>query len=88
MNKRIITSEEKYRDEMEKLYEKAKNKVWDFHIKDFKIDKNFNFTHKTWCGTYCKGGNSRRETIKLINKYINESKKPWMQRNLSWLHLV
>lgn len=88
MARRIITPEEKYRNEMAKLYEKAKNKVWDFRFEDFTIDKNFNFTHKTWAGTYCKGGSSKKETIKLINRYINESKKPWMKRDLSWLHLV
>ena len=88
MAKRYITSEEKYRNKMAKMYDEAKNKVWDFNLEDFKINEKFNFTHKSWNGTYCKGGKSVSETVELINKYIEESKKPWMQRDLSWLHLV
>ena len=73
---------------MSKLYEEAKNKVWDYNLEDFKINEHFNFTHVTWKGTYCKGGNSLVETIELINKYIDEIRKPRFQRDLSWLHLV
>lgn len=85
---RYITSEEKYRTKMTKLYEEAKNKVWDYNLEDFKINEHFNFTHISWKGTYCKGGNSLVETIELINKYIDEIRKPRIQRDLSWLHLV
>ena len=85
---RFITPEEKYRTKMSKLYEEAKNKVWDYNLEDFKINERFNFTHITWKGTYCKGGNSLVETIELINKYIDEIGKPHIQRDLSWLHLV
>ena len=88
MARRIITKEEKYRNDMEVLYKKAKNKKWDYKLEDFTMDKNFNFTHKDWKGTYCKGGNSVEETVELINKYIDESNKPYGTRDLSWLHLV
>lgn len=85
---RYITSEEKYRTKITKLYEEAKNKVSKYSLEDFKINEHLNFTHVSWKGTYCKGGNSLMETVELINKYIDESRKPWLQRDLSWLHLV
>ena len=88
MGKRIITPEEKYRNDMAVLYEEAKNKKWNFKLEDFTIDENFNFTHKDWKGTYCKGGNSVAETVELINRYIEDSNKPYGTRDLSWLHLV
>lgn len=88
MKKRIITQEEKYRNETAVLYENAKNKKWNFSFEDFTINENFNFTHKNWKGTYCKGGNSATETVELINKYIDELNKPYGTRDLSWLHLV
>lgn len=85
---KYITPEEKYRNKMAKLYEEAKNKVWNYSLEDFKINECFNFSHVSWKGTYCKGGNSLVETIELINKYIDEIRKPRFQRDLSWLHLV
>ena len=88
MGKKFITSEEQYRNDMTSLYEKAKNKKWNFKLEDFTIDENFNFTHKDWKGTYCKGGNSVVATTELINRYIDESNKPYGERDLSWVHLV
>ena len=88
MGKRIITPEEKYRNDMAVLYEEAKNKKWEYNFEDFKIDENFNFTHVSWKGTYCQGGNSVLETVELINRYIEEGSKPYGTRDLSWLHLV
>ena len=88
MGKRIITPEEKYRNDMAVLYEEAKNKKWNFKLEDFTIDENFNFTHKDWKGTYCKGGDSVAETVEMINRYIEESNKPYGTRDLSWLHVV
>ena len=85
---RIITPEEKYRNEMAVLYENAKNKKWNLKLEDFTIDEKFNFTHTDWRGTYCKGGNSAAETAEMINRYIEESNKPYGTRDLSWLHLV
>ena len=41
---KYITSEEKYRTKMAKLYEEAKNKVWNYNLEDFKINEHFNFT--------------------------------------------
>ena len=88
MGKRIITPEEKYRNDMAVLYEEAKNKKWNFKLEDFTIDENFNFTYKDWKGTYCKGGDSAAKTVEMINRYIEESNKPYGARDLSWLHLV
>ena len=88
MGKRIITPEEKYRNDMAVPYEEAKNKKWNFKLEDFTIDENFNFTHKDWKGTYCKGGDSAAETVEMINRYIEEINKPYGTRDLSWLHLV
>lgn len=42
---KYITSEEKYRTKMAKLYEEAKNKVWNYNLEDFKINEHFNFTY-------------------------------------------
>ena len=72
-----------------KLCEEAAKKVWNFKVTDFIIDnKTFNFTHPTWKGTWCKGGNSRLETVILIQKYCKECKKVIGKRNFSFLHLV
>ena len=43
---KYITSEEKYRTKMAKLYEEAKNKVWNYNLEDFKINEHFNFVKK------------------------------------------
>lgn len=88
MAKRIITEEERYRNKVSKLYEKAKEKVWNYKLEDFYINNKFNFTHKTWKGTYCKGGKTREETIEMIKEYIKSSKAPYGKRSLDWLHLA
>lgn len=88
MARRIITKEEKFQNEVNKLYERAKNKKWNYNLDEFKIDKKFNFSHKSWNGVYCKGGKSLVETIKIINRYISTVAKPYGCRDLSWLHLV
>lgn len=73
----------------EKLCKDAQNKVWNFKATDFIIDnKMFNFTHPTWKGTWCKGGNSKLETTLIIQKYCKECKKPLNKREFPFLHLV
>ena len=72
-----------------KACEEAKNKVWNFKVKDFIIDnKTFNFTHPTWKGIWCKGGNSRLETLVLIKKYCKECKQSLNKRKFEFLHLA
>lgn len=88
MARRIITPEEKYRIKVSKLFKEAKTKVWDYKFEDFSIDNNFNFTHKSWKGTYCKGGKTKNETIKMIKEYIKSASMPYGKRELPWLHLA
>ena len=86
--KKVLDDEVVRRKELEIAYDAAKNKVWTFNEEDFTIDPKFNFTHATWKGTYCKGGESLVDTIEIINRYIDECQKPYGKRNLSFIHIV
>ncbi len=86
--KKILDEEAIRRQECTKAYNNARRKVWDLVQEDFKIDENFNFTHVTWKGVYAMGGNTIIATVEIINRYIDECKKPYGQRDLSFIHLV
>lgn len=85
---KIILSDEQNRIESNKyLFENQKNKLYNYNLSDFIIDENNNFYHKSW-KTKVKGGNSKEETINIINRYIIECNKPYGERNLNFIHLA
>lgn len=87
MAKRIITEEEKYRNKVAKLYEAAKEKKYEYTLDDFEIMGGC-WKHKDW-KTWCKGLESYSETQKqFVQKYIDECKKPYGTRDLSFVHLA
>ena len=86
--KKIVDEEAKRREICTKLYDKACGIQWDLTQEEFSIDENFNFTHATWRGTYVKGGDNVVATVEIINMYIEECKKPYEYRDLSFIHLV
>lgn len=85
---KIISDEQKKINELKHLYENQKNKVFNYSIDDFEIIGG-NWKHKDWevwmqgdpIGYYSK-------TKKIVEKYIEECKKPYGQRDLSQFHLV
>lgn len=84
-----IIDEDKMRRELcTAAYLMSKNKKWDLTEEDFTIDENLNFTHATWKGVFCKGGDTVVATVEIINRYIEECKKPYGERDLSFIHLV
>lgn len=87
MAKIIFSSEQQQLNETKVLFENQKNKVFNYMLNDFIIDENNNFYHKNW-KTKIKGGNSKSETIDIINRYITECSKPYGKRNLNFIHLA
>lgn len=87
MAKIIFSSEQQKLNETKVLFENQKNKVFNYMLNDFIIDENNNFYHKNW-KTKVKGGNSKSETVNIINRYITECNKPYGERNLSFIHLT
>ena len=87
MAKSIFSEEQRRLIENKILFENQKNKVFNYTLNDFVIDENNNFYHKSW-KTKIKGGNSKSETINMINRYIVECNKPYGERNLSFIHLI
>lgn len=87
MAKSIFSDEQKRLNENKVLFENQKNKVFNYTLNDFVIDENNDFYHKSW-KTKVKGGNSKSETINIINRYIEECNKPYGKRNLSFIHLA
>ena len=84
--KRIITEEEKYRNKVAKLIEKAKAKSYHYNLNDFEIFDS-QWRHKDW-KCWCKGAGRYDETKKLVQRYIDECAKPYGERDLNWVHLV
>lgn len=87
MAKSIFSDEQKRLNENKVLFENQKNKLFNYTLNDFVIDENNNFYHKSW-KTKVKGGNSKSETINIINRYIEECNKPYGKRNLNFIHLA
>lgn len=86
--RKLIDEEAQQRQICAAAYEVAKNKKWNLSQEDFNIDENLNFTHATWKGVFCKGGDTVIATIEIINRYIDECNKPYGKRDLSFIHLV
>ena len=86
MSKKILSPEMEMLNKVQDLYEKQRNKKFNYNIEDFEMKDN-KWKHKTW-NTWLIGGNSYKETIKIIQRYINECNKPLEERNLSFIHLA
>lgn len=83
-----IDEDAKKRKLQSKAYEIAKKKNWNLIQDDFTIDEKFNFTHTSWKGVFCKGGDTVVATVEIINRYIDECNKPYGKRDLSFIHLA
>lgn len=84
----IINQEEIRRNLLIAAYDAAKNVSWDLSQEEFIIDENLNFTHATWKGVFCKGGDTIIATVEIINHYIEEFHKQKDIRDLSFISLV
>jgi len=62
------------------------NKKFDYSLDDFVIYDS-QWKHKNW-NTWCKGAGRYDYTKKKVEQYIVECKKPYGQRDLSFVHLV
>lgn len=69
-------------------YLMSRNRKWDLTEEEFTIDENLNFTHVTWKGVFCKGGNTVIATVEIINQYIEECNKSEEKRDLSFIHII
>jgi len=83
---KFISDEQKKINELKHLYENQKNKVFNYSIDDFEIYDS-QWKHKDW-KTWYKGCGRYDHTKKLVERYIEECKKPYGQRDLSQFHLV
>jgi hypothetical protein len=85
---KIISDEQKKINELKHFYENQKNKVFNYSIDDFDIIGG-NWQHKDW-KVWMKGdpNGNYSKTKKIVEKYIEECKKPYGQRDLSQFHLV
>ena len=84
----IIDEETMRRELCTAAYLMARNRKWDLTEEDFTIDENLNFTHATWRGIFCKGGETVIATVEIINDYIEVCNKPEEKRDLSFIHIV
>ena len=84
--KRIISDEQKRLNEVKSLYNNQKNKSFNYSIDDFEIYDS-QWKHKDW-KTWMKGCGRYDHTKKLVDRYIEECKKPYGQRDLSQFHTL
>ena len=93
--KRVYDSEQQRIKEMQKLYASQKQKTFNYSLDDFVIEPiykwsiDFMWKHKDW-KVWMKGdpNGDYSKTKKIVEKYIEECKKPYGQRDLSQFHLV
>lgn len=75
------------------LQHKQSSKTYHYNLSDFEIVPNnskgtsYRWRHKTW-RAWLKGSQSLPETIELVNKYIEECRKPYGQRYFNFIHLI
>ena len=86
--KRFISDEQKKINKVKNLYKKQQKKKFNYSINDFDIIGG-NWQHKDW-KVWMKGdpNGDYSKTKKIVEKYIEECKKPYGQRNLSQFHLI
>lgn len=86
MAKKILSPEMEMLNKVQSLYEKQRNKKFNYNIDDFEIYDS-QWKHKTW-ETWCKGAGRYDKTKEIVEKYINECNKPLEERDLSFIHLA
>jgi hypothetical protein len=87
--KKIVRDAEQQRiQEMQKLYTSQSQKTFDYSLNDFDIIGG-NWQYKDW-KVWMKGdpNGDYSKTKKIVEKYIEECKKPYGKRDLSQFHLV
>ena len=82
----MYSTEYKQFKENQKFYHIQASKIYDFKLEDFDIIGG-SWKHKDW-NTWMKGANGYAETKKIVKQYIDECKKPYGERDLSFIHLV
>lgn len=90
MAKKFITEEQRKLNEVKNLYKKQQKKKFNYSLDDFSIDLlSGKWKHKDW-KVWMKGDPNEdySKTKKIVEKYIEECKKPYRKRNLSFVHLV
>lgn len=83
--KRFYDPEQLRIKSMQKLYVSQSKKSFNYSIDDFEIYDS-QWKHKDW-NTWMKGCDRYDHTKKLVERYIEECKKPYGQRDLSQFHL-
>lgn len=86
MSKKILSPEMEMLNKVQGLYEKQRNKKFNYNIDDFEIYDS-QWKHKDW-KTWCKGAGRYDKTKEIVEKYIEECNKPLEERNLSFIHLA
>ncbi len=78
----------------EKLIKKQMDKKFDYKFEDFEIvpihkgASTYKWRHKSW-KTYCSNPNKGYTlTALMVEHYINECKKPYGKRDLSFVHII
>ena len=84
--KRVYDPEQQRIQEMQKLYISQRQKTFNYSLEDFEIYDS-QWKHKDW-KTWMKGCGRYDHTKKLVERYIEECKKPYGQRDLSQFHTL
>ena len=85
---RIISDDQRKINEVKHLYKKQQKKKFNYSPDDFSIDLlSGKWKHKDW-KTWMKGCGRYDHTKKLVERYIEECKKPYGQRDLSQFHTL
>ena len=84
--KKILDEAQVQRELNTKLIKKQKSKKFNYTFDDFEIYDS-QWKHKDW-KTWCKGCGRYDHTKKLVDRYIEECKKPYGQRDLSQFHTL
>lgn len=75
------------------LHRKQAVKCYNYRLDEFEIvpinnkETSYKWRHKTW-RTWLKGGNSIVNTVEIVNRYIDECRKPYGQRNIDFIHIA
>ena len=82
--KRVYDPEQLRIQNMQKLYVSQKKKKFDYSLDDFENCGGC-WKHKDW-KLWMKGDPSYSKTQEIIKHYIDECKKPYGKRDLSFVH--
>lgn len=68
-------------------YKKCVLLRYDNDMSKFVIDEDNNITHPLWMGTWICGGNSKREALQMIKRFIEAYKTDISMRNLDFIKI-